>query len=161
MIGVGLVGFVTIAAASIKESVRKSVDETMAADFMLEPQAVTGHGTGVNPELASRLRATPGIGLASEVRTGQWGLDGEIQVLAALDPETFSKIVSLEPRWADSLARLSDEGVLVSPSAAEEHGWKVGDQISMQFPSGTQAMRIDGLFQWEWSSASYAITLAA
>jgi len=161
MIGVGLVGFVTITAASIKESVRKSIDETMAADFMLEPQSVSGYGTGVNPELASRLRATPGIGLVSQVRVGQWGLDGELQVLTALDPLTFSKIVSLEPRWRDSLARLSDEGVLVSPTAAEEHGWKVGDQIQMQFPSGTQSMRIDGLFEWEGSSASYTITLPA
>jgi len=164
MIGVGLVGFVTIVAASIKESATEVIGVTMAADLVLEPKSAmsSGGATGVSPELAQRLRETSGIATVSEIRDGQWGYRGTMQQLTAVDPSTFSQVIELDEATQASVARLSDLGVLVDPDVAKDHGWRVGDTIPMQFQrSGTQNMTVEGFFDWSFADASYLITLSS
>jgi len=164
MIGVGLVGFVTIVAASIKESATKAIGDTMVADFMLEPESMasTGGTTGVSPELAQRLRYSPGVGVVSEIRYGQFGYQGKAQTLIAVDPTTFSQVVELDGATQASIEKLSDVGVLVDANVAKDHGWKVGDTIPMQFQrSGTQGMTVEGSFDWSGANASYLIALSS
>jgi putative ABC transport system permease protein len=160
MIGVGLVGFVTIAAASFKASATGTIGDTVAADFILEPQSLMQVAAGVSPELADRLRDTPGVGTVSEMRLGQFGLHGHVEQLVAIDPATFPAVIRLDAPSRASVGRLTDLGVLVDRDVATEHGWRVGDTVPMQFQrSGTHAMTIDGLLQWDGALGDYLITL--
>jgi putative ABC transport system permease protein len=134
----------------------------MVADFMVEPTGMVMYGYGVSSELAERLRGTPGVGVVSEVRYGQWGLQGKAQQLAGVDPATFPRIVELDADSRASLGELTDLSVLIDPDVAQEHGWKIGEQIPMQFTnSGTQDMTIAGFFESEGWTPNYLITLAS
>ena len=96
MIGVGLVGFITIFAASAKASVNASIDRTLAGDMVIDSGAGMAGG-GVDPGLAQRLNALPQVAAATGVRNGAALILGKVEQITAVDPQAGSKI--LAPRW--------------------------------------------------------------
>ena len=89
MIGVGLVGFITIFASSTTASINASIDRSFAGDFVIN----SGAGTtgGVDPALAQKLNALPQVAAATGESTGaavilgKGGADhGEAIVIALL-----------------------------------------------------------------------------
>ena len=142
-IGLGLIGVVAILAASMKASAQQAVHETLRADFVVRPGGTSGFFAGIPPAVAERLRETPEVAVVSEVRGGQWGLDGKTQTLLAVDPATVARVHRLDTAGIDAARRLGDGDVLVRASVARRHGWAVGDEVPMTFArSGTQRMRL-------------------
>src|SRR5918994_1007670 len=68
MIGVGLVTFITIFAASTKASFSNTVDEAFTGDFIVT-SGQFGIG-GISPDLAERLNELPEVDVAAGIRTG-------------------------------------------------------------------------------------------
>ena len=162
MIGIGLVGVVAIVAASMKASAGRTVQDSLRADFVLASVGVPGASGGVPPAVADRLRATPGVRQVSELRGGQWGLDGRPQSLLAVDPATVTAMHDVDARSAAAVANLDDKGVLVRATTAERYGWRVGDDVSMTFArTGTKKMRLRGTFSTTAVRADYVISLRA
>ncbi len=62
MIGVGLVAFVTVFAASVRSAVAASVDTQLTADFAVNG---TGFRGVVTADVAERVAATPGVAVSS------------------------------------------------------------------------------------------------
>jgi putative ABC transport system permease protein len=161
MIGVGLVGFITIAAASVKASATKTIQDTLRADYILQAGGIAQVG-GVSPQVADRLRAEPAVGLVSEIRTGQFGLDDAATTLVGVDPATLPEVLDLKAADRDALEALTDRGVLVRDTVAEDRGWTVGDRVEMVFQKpGAREVPIDGVFAIDGLSADYLITLPA
>jgi putative ABC transport system permease protein len=75
MIGVALVGFITIVASSAKASIDKSIDQALVGDFVID-SGVFGTG-GLSPELAERLNDLPEVETASGIRLLLMQVDGE------------------------------------------------------------------------------------
>ena len=71
MIGVALVGFITILAASTKASVEKAVDDSFRADFVIDSGS-WGQG-GFETGLADQVAARPEVDVVSPFRT-TWGM---------------------------------------------------------------------------------------
>ncbi|MGH9182186.1 MAG: FtsX-like permease family protein, partial [Acidimicrobiales bacterium] len=94
MIGVGLVGFITVFAASAKESLRSAVDDSLAADLVVDSGSF-GFG-GLSPDLAVRLNALPAVAAASGTRIGLVDIDGSTEYLLAVDPRTYPEVVDLK-----------------------------------------------------------------
>lgn len=140
MIGVGLVGFITIFAASTKASIDASVDRAFSGDFVVD-SGTFGFG-GLSPDLAEKLRALPEVGAAAGVRYGQAEIDGASQFVGALDPVEFDKILDLDV--ADgSLADLRGETFAVSTATARDQGWEVGDTVTATFAeTGERSLRL-------------------
>jgi len=162
MIGIGLVGVVAIVAASMKASAGRTVQDSLRADFVLASVGVPGASGGVPPAVADRLRATPGVRQVSELRGGQWGLDGRPQSLLAVDPATVTAMHDVDARSAAAVANLDDKGVLVRATTAERYGWRVGDDVSMTFArTGTKKMWLRGTFSTTAVRADYVISLRA
>ncbi|MDQ2826786.1 MAG: ABC transporter permease, partial [Actinomycetota bacterium] len=162
MIGIGLVGVVAITAASMKASATSTVQRTLRADFVLASIGIPGASGGVPPVVADRLRATPGIATVSELRGGQWGLDGRPQTLLAVDPATVTAMHDVDARSAAAVANLDDKGVLVRDTTAERYGWRVGDDVSMTFArTGTKKMRLRGTFSTSAVRTDFVVSLGA
>jgi putative ABC transport system permease protein len=98
----------------------------------------------------------------SEIRGGQWGLDGRTQTLLAVDPKTVTTLHEVDPASAAAVRRLDDKGVLVRDTVAERYGWHVGDTVPMTFAkSGTKKMLLQGTFTSTAVRTDYVITLGA
>ncbi len=162
MIGIGLVGVVAVLAASMKTSATSTVEKAMRADFVVSTYQVPGAPAGVPPVAADRLRQSPAVAAVSEIRSGQWGLDGATQTLVAVDPATVTGVYELDPDSAAAAARLDDAGVLVRDTVAARHGWRVGDVVPMTFArTGTQPMRLRATYTTTTVRSDYILSLGA
>ncbi len=161
MIGIGLVGVVAILAASVKASASRTVDDSLRADFVVTPNGFAG-AAGVPPAVAERLRQSPLVTTVSEIKGGQWGLDGRTQTLLAVDPATVTDLHEVDPASEAAVRRLDDAGVLVRDTVAQRYGWQVGGTVPMTFArTGTKAMRLQGTFSSTAVRTDYVITLGA
>jgi len=160
MIGIGLIGVVAVLAASMKSSATSTVEKAMRADFVVSTYQVPGSSAGVPLVAADRLRGSPAINAVSEIRSGQWGLDGTTQTLVAVDPATVTGVYELDPAAAAAAARLDNSGVLVRESVATRHGWHVGDAVPMTFArTGTQPLRLAATFTTTAVRSDYVVSL--
>ncbi|HEX7276370.1 MAG TPA: ABC transporter permease, partial [Acidimicrobiales bacterium] len=125
-------------------------------------RTVAGAQGGVPTAVGDKLRKTKAVALVSEIRTGQWGLEGRTKTLVAVDPKTVTEVYALDPDATAAVRRLDDDGVLVRASVAERHGWTVGDEIPMTFArTGTRPMRLADTFTATSVRSDYVISLGA
>ncbi len=96
MIGITLVGVVAILAASIKSSASHTIQDTLRADFVVTPRTVAGAQGGVPPAVGDALRKVDEVAKVSEIRSGQWGLEGRTRTLVAVDPRTITEAYELD-----------------------------------------------------------------
>ncbi len=97
MIGVALVGFITIFAASAKESINAQVDEGFKADYVIS----TGSGFGAafggfSPQLATDISQLPQVGASSPLRFNQAEFDGSSGFFAGVDPRSANELFNLK-----------------------------------------------------------------
>jgi putative ABC transport system permease protein len=130
MIGVALVGFITILAASTKASVAEGVDRSFRADYVIESGAF-GEG-GFNPAMAEQLRALPEVESVVPTRLAPVEVDGEPTTVQATDTANIGSLYDLEV-VAGSLADVGLNEVAVKASTAEEHGWTLGSTVPFTF----------------------------
>ncbi|HVE63642.1 MAG TPA: FtsX-like permease family protein [Mycobacteriales bacterium] len=130
MIGVALVGFITIFASSIKASITDSIDKAFRGDFVAD-SALFGFG-GLSPDFAARLNNIPEVAVATGLRLGFVQVDGADSALLAIDPKTYPQVVDLEVAKG-SLAELGTDGVAVSESKAKDEGLAIGDPLRLTF----------------------------
>jgi putative ABC transport system permease protein len=144
MIGLALVSLVTIFAASIKATVSTSLDQAVAADYILTPPSNTS--PGFSAEVVPRLAQQPEIGSAAGVRLGVAKLDGATQQLFGVDAVAYAKTVRMTVS-AGQLTDLSGGGIAVRDDLATKHGWHVGDQPELAFPvGGTERVPIRAIY---------------
>jgi putative ABC transport system permease protein len=145
MIGLGLVGFVTVFAASIKASTVDLLGELYASEFQISAGIQTFQG--LSPEVAERVAALPEVEIAARQRIGQFRTEGgSASFLLAMDPQEMAGTFEVEMvRGAPT--DLTRDGVLVAESVAEANGWAVGDHIPAEFPmTGAAELEVQGLF---------------
>ena len=75
MIGVGLVGFITVFAASAKTSVAGSLETDFAGTHIVESGGFD-NSAGLSPDLADDLRTTPGVDVVAQARVSPAVVDG-------------------------------------------------------------------------------------
>jgi putative ABC transport system permease protein len=147
----------------MEASATNAVEQTLRADFVVTAASGgTGTATGVSPLAASRIRQTPGVQTVSEIRGGQWGLDGRTMTLLAVDPKTVTQMHESDGQAGEATRQLDDESVLVRDDVAARHHWKVGDQVPMTFArTGTRKLRVAGTFSTSTVPTDYVISLGA
>ena len=157
MIGVGLVGFITIFAASAKTSINDSIDRAFTGDFVVD-SGTYGFG-GLSPELAASLKRLPEVRAVSGYRIGAARIDGATAYLGAVDPVAFDQIVDLDVA-AGSLADLRGDTIAVASATAREHGWRVGDTVRATFAeTGERALRVVAVYRRADAGGPYLLPL--
>jgi putative ABC transport system permease protein len=157
MIGVGLVGFVTVFAASATASVNHAIDESMKADYIVN---VGGFGTTLPPSIEKELGAVPGIERATGLKIGPGKVDGSVQQLQATDLKIVDSLFDLQVKQG-SLAAMNDHGLAVDKKVASTKGWKLGSKVPMQFTlTGHTTFTIQAIYS-QPAFGSYVISLPA
>ena len=75
MIGVGLVGFMTVFAASAKTSLAGSLEAEFTGTHIVQAGG-WDNSSGLSPDLADELRSTPGVDVVSQARLSPAVIDG-------------------------------------------------------------------------------------
>jgi putative ABC transport system permease protein len=162
LIGVALVGFITIFAASAKATVSDAVSSSFKSDYIIQSGGGLGPGAGLSPRFAKDVSTLPEIQAATPIRGGAAGINGSRALLFAVDPQAGAQVLDLGGNG--SLASLGDNQIAVSKSKADDNHWKVGDDIPVVFvKTGTRPLQIGYVFDQNSFGAftvDYYISLA-
>jgi putative ABC transport system permease protein len=143
MIGLALVSFVSIFAASIKASTTKTLEETVSADYIL----MNDNFQPFSPEAAQRLAEQPQLAAVAGVRFGPWKLNGASKTVQAVDPAAYQQVVRTEVT-AGNLGDLASGGLAVKDTVAKANGWTVGDNVPMEFPrTGVEQVPVKAIYK--------------
>jgi putative ABC transport system permease protein len=130
MIGVALVGLITILASSTKAAISDTLSESLQADYVVTSGSF-GNG-GLSPEIETDLSALPEVAAVSAVRSSAIDVGGSSSEVAALDTETLGRVADLGVT-AGRLADVSGSSVAVEDRKAEADGLTVGDTLTVTF----------------------------
>jgi putative ABC transport system permease protein len=144
MIGVALVGLITVFAASARTSVNAAIDRSLKADYVITSP---GFGQGSIPLEAQRsLAQLPQVTSASGIRSGQAKIDGSVTQVIAADPAKIDSLFDLRPK-AGKISELSPTGIAVLDSTASDNGWKLGQKVPITFAqTGTQQFTVESIY---------------
>jgi len=156
-VGLGLVGCVSVLAASIKESSAEIIDRALAADFVVSANQFM---PSISTEVADRLSGLPELGAVTALQTGDWRFEGEGRALFAGDPAAIGSLMNLEVS-SGGLAGLGRGGVMVEEGEAEEQGVAVGSTIAMEFArTGVKELPVAGTYARNQLLGSYLVSTA-
>jgi putative ABC transport system permease protein len=159
MICVGLVGFITIFASSMRASINTVVNQAFTGDFLINSGG--GMMGGFDPSLASRLSTLPEVSAASGLRLGMAKIEGSVVQIAAVDPKTAFKIMDVKPlqgRQED----LGKDAIAVYKTTARDNHLKIGDRIPVVFKdTGTQYLRVALIYGQNRPAGNYFLGVAA
>jgi putative ABC transport system permease protein len=143
MIGLALVAFVSIFAASIKASTTEILEDSVSADYIL----INDNFQPFSPEAAERLAEQPQLAAVAGTRFASWKLDGATKGLQGIDPVAYQQVVRTEVT-AGNLSDLASGGLAVKDTVAEANGWTVGERVAMAFPrGGVQQIPIKAIYE--------------
>ena len=130
MIGVGLVGFITILASSTTASINRTIDRSFAGDIVIDSGA--GMTGGIDPALAQELARLPQVSAVAGIRGGLAEIFGKPEQIAAVDPGTIGKIFHVGSAQG-STGGLGRTGIAVYKDVATAHHLRVGSAVPVVF----------------------------
>jgi putative ABC transport system permease protein len=144
MIGLALVSFVGIFGASVTASVNKIFEESMKADFAIQPSSFAGFS--ISPELVDQLEGSDQLGTVAAFRMGQFRRDGRDEFIVGVDPAALDEVADIEVIEGD-LPALEAGGVFLYSNTAEDLELSVGDTVEVEFAAtGDQELTVQGIF---------------
>ncbi len=133
MIGVGLMAFFSIFAASATASVNQTIDSQFHGQFFIDSgQSPGADGAGLPQSVVTAVRATPGVTAALPVKLGNVELAGSADQIPGFDPDVLPKLGDIDVRQG-SLAALGPHQIAVSQKYADDNGLRIGSRISARF----------------------------
>lgn len=162
MIGVALVGFITIFAASTKSSIAGSLARDYTGTHIVQTGGENTPGAGLSPKVAEQLRMTPGVDAVAEARKSPAIIDGVAdETLYAFDAASIGRLFNLGDVQGD-LTALGADGIAISADKATEKGWTIGSQVTVTLSSGPTTLTVKSIYSGatDWLSSQF-VDLAA
>jgi len=132
MVGVALVGFITILAASTKASVVDLVDRSFRSDYVVDSGSwAQGFSTAIEHD----VRAIPSVQAVSPLRMTSAQVDGVTTPIMGLDTSVIDSLYDLDVS-SGSISAVGPGAVAVAADKADDAGLHVGDQVSFRFADG-------------------------
>jgi putative ABC transport system permease protein len=157
MIGIALVAFITVFAASAKSSMATSVDIAMRGEFIVTTQFGMG---GLSPDVADAIDELDETGEVTPLRYFDAVVGEATTAASAVDPETVEGGVDLDIR-SGSIADLGIGGVAVRDDVAASDGIMIGDTVTMFFPeTGDQQLTVVATYGTREPLGDYVISTA-
>jgi putative ABC transport system permease protein len=158
MIGVGLVAFITIFAASAKASFNHTIDTAFHGDFVITSPAGFGAG-GIDPSVTERVSKLPEVETAGSIRAGLAKIDGSVkQVLGASDG-TFA-LVNVEPQKGNP-TDLGPGTIAIYKNVAKDKHLSIGDRIPVLFKdTGAQNLRVAMIYGENHPAGDYLLGMS-
>lgn len=144
MIGVALVGFITILASSTNASITQTVDRGFSGDLVVS--GGDSPAGGLSTELAVQLSGLPELDAVTGLRIAAVRVDGAGDIVNGVDPAALQQIFDLEVTEG-SLADLGSGRIAVFADRAADEGWALGDTVPVEFAeTGVQQLTVAALF---------------
>ncbi|GEC05634.1 membrane protein [Streptomyces spinoverrucosus] len=139
MVGLALVGGMSVASASMTKSFDEQIDQTLGADFVLQ----NANFVPFPREVTKQVRETEGVGLVVRSQFAPIAVklpDGDrIETTAVgYDPE-LDEVANITYAQGDSAAALAPGRLAMDRDFARDHGVRVGSAIPVEFQGGRKA----------------------
>ncbi len=150
MIGLALVTFVAVLGQGLRDSVVETIKRQVQAEYVITS---TSGFEPIERGVGQAAARSPVIETVSSVRADQARVNGKTRNVTGIDPETIDRLYIFD--WkkgssAASLAALDRGGALVNDQYATESSLRVGSQLRITSPSGTElAATVSGVYKRE------------
>jgi putative ABC transport system permease protein len=131
LIGVALVGTITIVMTSVKASFKQIFEDQFTSDFVISAGQF-GNG-GVSPELDKALSARRELGAVAPLRFSAGLFNGQPAGISAVGQQAVGTLFDIGV-VAGSADDLDAEGLAVFKDKADHEGWTIGTLIPVKFP---------------------------
>ncbi|GAA3501523.1 FtsX-like permease family protein [Streptomyces prasinosporus] len=136
MVGLALVGGISVASASMSRSFDRQIDKTLGADFVVQD----ANFKPFSQEVTDRVRDTEGVGLVVRQRFAPVAVrlpDGErIETTAVGYGDRVDDVARVTYASGDTAAALADGSLAMDADFAREHGVRLGGTVPVEFPGG-------------------------
>ncbi len=155
MVGVALVAFIAVVAASVKDSFGGSLEKTFNGTHIVDSGAWDGLG-GISAELARAMDADPRVSVVSEARVTPAEVDGSSTSLMGFTASTIGAIFDLGEVTGD-LTALGPDGLAVDAETAAERGWSIGTGVRITLPTGDHTFVVRAVYDnaGEWLGGQF------
>lgn len=155
MIGLALVTTVFIVGTSMKRTFAASIEDSVAADYVLSTEG----SIGFSPALTAELALLPEIGAVTGVRFNRFLFEGHERDLVAADATTAGAVVDID-LLSGSLDDLDAQSIFVHEDPAGDLGLEVGDEVAVEFATGgPQHVRVAGIYADAAYAGNYLVDL--
>ncbi|GGX68181.1 ABC transporter permease [Streptomyces fructofermentans] len=139
MVGLALVGGMSVASASMSKSFDEQIDRTLGADFVVQ----NSNFLPFPQEITDKVRDTDGVGLVVRQRFAPVAVrlpDGErIETTAAgYDPQV-DEVARVAYAEGDTDSALADGNIAMDAQFAADHGVRLGSTVPVEFQAGRSA----------------------
>ena len=167
IIGVALVGFITVFATSATRSVTAAVERGFTGDFVVQSSA-NGFGipAGFPASVATTTAAVDGVQVVAPLGFGRADVtypnqEKSTQFVTSVDPQQLSEVLDIEMEEG-ALADLTDDGIIVDTKVAESRRLALGDPIIITGANGaTLAVSVEAISDDPQVLGNFTITRAA
>ena len=155
MIGVGLVAFITIFAASAKASFNHIIDTSFHGDFVVTSPAGFGSG-GIDPSVTARLSQLPEVEAAGSIRAGLAKIDGSVKPILGASDQTFA-LVNVKPQKGEP-SDLGPGTIAIYKDVAKDKHLSIGDRVPVVFKdTGLQQLRVAMIYGENQPAGDYLL----
>ncbi|MBO2448798.1 ABC transporter permease [Actinomadura barringtoniae] len=142
MIGLALIGTVSVITQSMSVTVNRQLDAGLTADYRITGRSQV---TPVGPETLAAVRKVPGARDVVAMRTARFRMGGKVQAATAGSPARLVAHYRLRMRAGQAAVRGTD--VLVSGTTADAEHWRVGTVLPGAFQDGAATtFRVAGIY---------------
>ncbi|MFD5338618.1 ABC transporter permease [Streptomyces hawaiiensis] len=139
MVGIALVGGMSVASESMTASFDRQIDKTLGADFVIQ----NTNFQPFPPEVTDKVRGTDGVGLVVRGRFTPVAVrlpDGDrVETTAAGYGPRLDEVANITYAQGDSAAALASGHLAMDRDFARDHGVRVGGTLPVEFPGGRSA----------------------
>ncbi|WP_406836321.1 ABC transporter permease [Streptomyces sp. AHU1] len=136
MVGLALVGGMSVASASMSKSFDQQIDKTLGADFVLQ----NANFVPFSREVTEKVRATDGVGPVVRQRFTPVAVrlpDGKrVETTAAAYDPRLDDVAHVTYAAGDTAAALGEGRIAMDVKFAKDHDVRVGGTIPVEFPAG-------------------------
>ncbi|MBW8795593.1 MAG: ABC transporter permease [Streptomyces sp.] len=155
MVGLALVGGMSVASASMSKSFDQQIDRTLGADFVVQ----NGNFLPFTQEITDKVRGTEGVGLVVRQRFAPVAVrlpDGKrvTTTAAGYDPQV-DEVAHVVYRGGDTAAALADGSLGMDVNFAEDHKVRLGTVLPVEFQGGRTAELKVGALTNQGSSGGF------
>ncbi|MFC4466730.1 FtsX-like permease family protein [Streptomyces xiangluensis] len=150
MVGLALVGGMSVASASMTESFDQQIDKTLGADFVVQ----NNNFQPFPQEITEKVDDTDGVGIVVRQRFAPIAAtlpDGErVETAAGGYGDQLDEVANITYAQGDTAAALAPGNMAMDVDYAEDHDVRIGSVIPIEFPAGRQTeLRVAALTDQE------------
>ncbi|MGX1914694.1 FtsX-like permease family protein [Streptomyces phaeochromogenes] len=139
MVGLALVGGMSVASASMSKSFDDQIDKTLGADFVVQ----NANFLPFPQEITEKVQDTEGAGLVVRQRFTPVAVrlpDGKrVETTAAGYESQLDEVARITYAEGDTADALADGNIAMDAGFAKDHDVRLGSTIPVEFPGGRKA----------------------